>query len=131
MPPFTSPFGRNATGFPSRDFGIETDLMFLSTSARLTLPSAQDFEIDIAIACTATHEGTPKLIVLRNLRVKALTIGLSALIFVTSRLNDEMYAPGNLNCDESNVPSVPTNLPLKPAAFSCWLRSWAFDATWE
>src|SRR5438132_3035674 len=112
MPPFTSPFARNATGLPSNDFAMVTDLMFLSTSARLILPSAQDFEIDIAIAWTATHEGTPKLMVLPNLRVKSATIGLSALIFVTSRLNDEMYAPGNLNWDESNVPSVPMNLPL-------------------
>src|SRR2546427_13039877 len=123
MPPLTSPFLRNETGLPSNECPMVTDFMFLSTSARVTLPSAQDFEIDMAIACTATHDGTPKLIVLPNLRVKAATIGLSALIFVTSRLNDEMYAPGNLNCDESNVPSVPTNLPLKPAAFSCWLRS--------
>src|SRR5256885_4301538 len=129
MPPFTSPFARNPTGFPSSDFAIFTDRMFLRTSARDTLPSAHDFEIDIASAWTATHDGTPKLIVLPNLRVKSATIGLSALILVTSRLNDETYAPGNLNCDESNVPSVPTIFPRKPAACSCSLKSWAFDAT--
>src|SRR6266567_4304961 len=122
MPPLTSPFFRNATGFPSSDLDILTVRMFFNTSARLTLPSAQDFEIDIASAWTATHDGTPKLIVLPNRRVNSATIGLSALIFVTSRLNDEMYAPGSLNCDESNVPSVPTNLPLYPAAFSCSLK---------
>src|SRR5262249_33232119 len=129
MPPLTSPLFRNATGLPRSDFGIFTVLTFFSTSARLTLPSAQDFEIAIASAWTATHDGAPKLIVLPNRRVNAATIDLSAGTLVTSRLNDETNAPGNLNCDESNVPSVPMNLPRKPAAFSCSLKSCAFDAT--
>ena len=94
-----------------RGLDILTLPMSRRTSPRLVLPSAQEAEIPIAIACTATNDGAPNEIVCPYFFVNCATNGFAIGTSLMSRLNDEMYAPGDVNCDESNAPSVARNSP--------------------
>src|ERR1700694_1609155 len=77
------------------------------------LPSAHAIEIAWAIVCMATQVGTPNEIVSwLNFALKAATIDAADATWWMSSENDEMNAPGTVNCVELNVPSVPMNLPV-------------------
>jgi len=68
-------------------------------------PPQLNAPIRYAVASSLPHRPTKQISVTQP---KPRDFGTSWM----SRLNDEMYAPGNLKFVESNVPSVPMNSPL-------------------
>src|SRR5436305_15174982 len=100
-----------------------------STSARLVLPCAHDFEIASAIIWAATKLGAPNGVVLPYRFVKVPTNGFAILSAYTSGPKNEMYAPGNLKLVSSRLPSVAKKMPLYPAPLSCSAKCWGSDAT--
>ena len=91
-----SPSLSNAIGLPRIEFEIFTFVMSFSTSARLVLPSAHEFEMAIAIISRAVKVGGPNPSVCPYSLVKVARYGFATGTALTSAPKYDKYAPGNL-----------------------------------
>ena len=86
---------------------------FTANFAAARSPVRTGTEIPIAIACTATNDGAPNEIVCPYFFVNCATNGFAIGTSLMSRLNDEMYAPGDVNREESDSSVRGKELALK------------------
>src|SRR5439155_20411428 len=107
-----SPLLSKAIGIPRIEFEIFTFGSSFRTSARLVLPSLQEFETAMASISMAVNVGGPNPSVFPYSLVNLARYGFATGILFTSAPKYEKYAPGNLKFEGSKLPSAPTKRPL-------------------